>query len=251
MTRAMPQTIAHGLRERLGEFLAKQTRYADVESFDIKWFLREAAKLANADACSGSVAKAEIYHVCGDFKQALYWLENAERFRPEWQIDRARLIVHANLGFFSQAARWFREVAEPESVIFQPLFSLGLTVCSFDHMIAGASTAEGAQMELDKSALRVAEKGAAVLARNGVTESDLLSVVDVAGEVLRRHRLFWLDENPVIRSYSDDEGAGLLYQLKVGVSSSEAASLTDEVIELLIDRDIDVPGISFSFIPQQ
>ena len=76
-------------------------------------------------------------------------------------------------------------------------------------------------------------------------------MLDVAGEVLRRNRLIWAETAPLMRTIDDDEDAALLYQLYVPFSADRAFALTEEVFELLIDRDLATPGLSFTFLSNQ
>ena len=115
-------------------------------------------------------------------------------------------------------------------------------------MVNASVFAQAADIPLRPEDVELARKGVAVFERNHASDASVRRMIDVAGEVLREHRLFWLDEEPLIRTYSDDEGAGLLYQLYVGVSAEEAARMTDEVIVRLIEREIEVPGLSIAFI---
>ena len=66
-------------------------------------------------------------------------------------------------------------------------------------------------------------------------------------EVLRRHRLMWASQQPVIRVLNDDEDAALLYQLFIPVSPDRACELTEEVFTLMAERDVGTPGVAFGF----
>lgn len=86
-----------------------------------------------------------------------------------------------------------------------------------------------------------------VLKVNSVSEADLQAILDVAGEVLREHSLFWLGSDPHLGA-SDD---ALLYQFCIAVDPQTASALTDEVLDRVISRDLDRPGLLFSFLGTQ
>jgi hypothetical protein len=96
-----------------------------------------------------------------------------------------------------------------------------------------------------------AERSIQVLEALGLAEQDLTAQLEVAGEILREHRLWWQEEMPVIRAVNGAEHRGVLYQFMVGVSPAMAASLSDELVERIVDRDLDKIGLSVCFVSSQ
>ena len=89
----------------------------------------------------------------------------------------------------------------------------------------------------------------AALQKLGVSEQDVQAVLDIAGELLREKKLFWQNSLPSISIIDSEEGVGLLYQLEVCVDIPTAISMTDDVLTRMVDRNLDKPGIAFSFLP--
>jgi hypothetical protein len=251
MTRPVPATIENSIRERLSATLHSAIRYADPASFSIKSMLNDAEKLIAVDPPNGSLVKAEIYHLCGDIGQFDKWLDNARRLGAGPQADRSAMYVRSNLGYFSASVRAFEQLVVVESGVLSDVFAFGLVICSYRRMGDAAASAAKAKMELGMDSgyfIDTARKGVDVLNKLGINEGQVQSVLDVAGEVLRRHNLFWMERGPVVRFSDAAESPGLLYQMYVGVPPAEALQLTDEVLELLFERDLYLPGLAFTFI---
>lgn len=248
MVRAAPATIEEALRERINTILIARTSFGSVQDFEVKALIRDADKLAHADAHSASLVKAEVFSLCGDRQLFEYWLANAAKYRGGRELLRSQAVCLSNLGYFSEAAEAFEQVMDPEYGYVGQLFHVGLINCCFASMVKASDHARKADIPLDGDLVEIAKAGGAVLSRNGVNEAQVRQVIDVAGEVLREHNLLWYGDGPLVRTFSDDEDAGMLYQLFVGVTNEEAAQLTDEVLGRLIERQIDIPGFSFCFI---
>lgn len=248
MVWAAPATIENSLRERIDAVLIARTTFGSADDFEVKALLRDADKLARADAFGASLIKAEVYGLCGDRRQFEYWLANAAKIRRGSEIFRSESVGLSNLGYFSEAAITFEGAMQPVHGQVGALFHIGLINCCFKSMVNAAEYAKQAGIELDADLVELARKADYVLGRVGVSEDQVRRVTDVAGEVLREHNLLWHGAGPLIRMFSDDEGAGMLFQLYVVTTDEKAAQLTDEVLGLLIDRDIAAPGFSFSFV---
>ena len=72
----------------------------------------------------------------------------------------------------------------------------------------------------------------------------LQRVLALAGQVLRKHQMFFVGEAPFVHAVDDC----FLYELEVDVAPAAATRMTDEVIAMMVERDLDVPGLAFSFI---
>lgn len=248
---AKPATIEHELHARVNRILFGMTEYLSGEDFEIRSLLKDADKLANASGIASSIIKAEIYQLTGNAERVRYWIDNARKLGHAQAADRATAIYLSNLGFFSEAAPAY-ERATSEVGQLKKLAAMGTLFASFGGMEKAAALAAQAKLEVDMEPhLTIAKNARAVLSRLGVSEAQLRTMLDAAGEVMRRHRLMWADEFPVIRTFSDDEDAALLYQLRLPVSSEEAFEMTSEAIDLMIDRDILLPGVAFSFLSNE
>ena len=85
-----------------------------------------------------------------------------------------------------------------------------------------------------------------MLSKNGVDDDVCAKVVDVAGEVLRKHRLFWTGPQQTL--FVDGQTDAVLMRFNVDVSFEQAASLNLEAIDLLIERDLDTCPFKIDFV---
>lgn len=250
MTSLAQATIAGSVRDRLGALMDEHATFVDGSDFRVKAFLAEADRLAKADALDASLLKAEIHHLTGDLETAEYWLANARRLGGGSAVDHIEAVVSVNLGFFERAARAYERTVCAEYGDLKQVFPLGLLTASFKHMSAVNDKAAslGVDLTADRT-LEVVMQSLSTLQKLSASEAQVQAMLDVAGEVLRKHSLLWQERLPLIRVINEADDAAFLYQLRIGVDSQTACRLTDEVLEALIDRGMDVPGLLFSFVP--
>jgi hypothetical protein len=102
-------------------------------------------------------------------------------------------------------------------------------------------------MQLDLSGLDVktAESAARLLDEQNVAESDLGAFLDIAGEVLRTHRLYFLGESPDVLVFDEPENTPFIrLTYRVGVPSKAAHDLYWQFIDRLTTRMDRPPGIA-------
>ena len=244
-------TIKNDIFRELDDLTKSMSNFMNESDFRFLQLLKNLDKLAKVDAVSASEGRALLYAVAGNIQKMDYWLNNMDKLGSKSQSFHSEFRGCVNLGLFSRAARIFPEIISIEQQNIKNLLNLGLTCASFGTMLSRAEAASRANLELPDMArqtLDTAMQSKAALDKLGISEQDVQAVLDIAGEILREKKLFW--QNLVHISIIDsEEGVGLLYQLEVCVDIPTASSMTDDVLMRMVDRDLDKPGIAFSFLP--
>lgn len=242
MPSSRPETIAKELNDQISGWLSNAHLYADPASFELKYLWKSADKLSLADAYAASLTKAMIAHLCGDLNDAYRWIKNARNWPNDQKSEEIEAIVLSNLGYFSRVA----VVLRSESVSADESFAaVALLSGAFDTLIDRWTSSPYGATESGREDILVAERCRMSLKQVGVSEEQMRAMLDVAGGVLRRHKMFFAGQRPLIRSIHD----GVLYQLPVRANLAETAAMTDEVLHELVELDLDAPGLAFSFIP--
>ncbi len=241
-----PMTIANDLLGEIRESMSAATVYASVSDFKVKYFLHQADKLANADAYQAFVARALIHTLVGNSDEAFRCVKNAKhlgRGRAQW-LWVYELNVFENLGYFSKAAGIFKENAEV-AVTDESFVAAALSCGAFDYVSSAFAGFPVANTDIGHAGVKLAERCVMSLQKVGLSQEHVQKVLDLAGDVMRRHRIFPSSTAPLIHAYDD----GLLYQLPVPVNAEASAQMTDEVVSELIERELDLLEFSFRFVP--
>ena len=237
-----------GLTQRL---VVEGSNFSAPNSFEVRRLRAEIDKLNHANAAEASLCRAVLATACGDWPDSQRWVLNARNLGMVWESASVGFVSASNLGYFGEAAAMYPSVVGVMSAPAADHLAQGLICASFRALIDAVAPLQRAKIEIGElhtQAVEVAMKAHAVITRLGVTEADVQAVLNVAGEVLREHRLFWLDKEPRIDMIDDEDGAALMYQFRIGVDAKRANNLTDEVLMIMIERDLDKPGLCFSFL---
>jgi hypothetical protein len=242
MVSPRPLTIASEVLGAINRWLATASHYSERTDFFFVSTKRSAEMLANADAYAASIALAMLHHTAGDLDEALYWVRNLRKWSADQHSYDTEAIVLSNLGHFSRAVDAIRSSPVEQWLVREEILLLS---GAFDLLVSRAEGTSLAETEEGQTALATAARCTMVLNNMGVKESHLQAILEIAGEVLRSHRMFYDDQRPLIRTTDDS----LLYQMSIRTEASVAAEMTDEVIVKMVERDLDAPGLAFSFIP--
>jgi hypothetical protein len=245
MVHGKPITIANELIAKIGALISEASEYADPQDFAFKVLSRDAEKLANADGYAASIARAMLANLAGNRDATSHWLRNAEKWPGTASDVRwAEIVMLSNLGYFTEAASLFH--AEPTCVPAKQTFiNLAFLLAAFQLLLVPAKGTAIAEEVNGHPDLALAKRCDMALNEMKVSEAHVRAVLDLAGEVLRKHNVFFIGEAPLIRTVPD----GVLYQLRVKAAPQELTVMTDEVITSMVAKDLDAPGLAFRFIP--
>lgn len=230
-------TIANEVGDQLSTWLKTASSYMDGSTLEFKMLERSIDKLARVDALNASVHRAVLFHCIGDLDAALYWINNAVQLGGNANLGRLRALLLSNLGYFSRAV-WELKQLTPDVQV--PAATIMFLTGAYELLVSlGQENAD-----IDTHILQQATRCSMTLTALHISEQQFGQVIDLMGEVLRDHQLFFDGEISTVHAV---DGV-LLYQLEVSVDPAAAARMTDEVVVKMVERDLDLPGLAVSFI---
>lgn len=255
MPSATPALKTGEIDLHIRRWVESASRWMSPDDFTFRRWSAEVDKAMQVDAYGASLLKANLAGAVGDRAGVLRWTENARRLAggQSGHADATALSNLANLGFFSEAAGYAASALQPQGGALSGILHMGVLLGVFNALQQAYDAARAAGLDVASSptfmnARDLSAQAAATLNDAGLSEEQLRSVLDTAGEVLREQRRFWLYDKPLLRLVRDPSPV-LLYQLWVDASAQETVELNRQVIYRLVERDLDVPGLLFSFIP--
>lgn len=243
MPAAQRATIESSIHDDLQRWIIAATEFMDPSSLRFKMFERSINQLSKADATAAALHRAFLHHCTGNIEEALHWVKNFRHLAPADRADANRLeaLVLSNLWYFSRA----REVLVAEELQARPsVVNMLFLVAEWDRLVAWAKDLPEDQLPELQTAAATAARCLMTMEVLRVTQDQIRSVLDLAGEVARENKLFFIGELPHVRALDDC----MLYQLEVDVEPRVAAKLTDRVIDMMIEKELDFPGFAFAFI---
>ncbi len=209
-----------------------------------------AIDLCRHQVINGNTILAHLSSVIGDFSEFERWVKNIKNNGGHGEAVHVEFMHYVNHGYAKKAQELLPEAAtHREKVNLIDLlvgaYSVGAFISATDAIDRANVRGEVLMMTQLLDALRSA---ATVTKELDLTDREIGDMLDIAGEIIREHRMTWSSGKPtVIALDSAHGGPALSIDWRVYVSPAEAANLTWELTDRLVDRDLDRAGCSIGF----
>lgn len=253
MTKPLPLAKAFALDQEINDFSRSITI---VGEYDRRVFLaieRNATDLQGPgrDVVGGSLARATLYSAAGKVEDAEKMFRNAELNHGTAPARINRMSHLANHGFASAAmALADAAFADRAQANFVDVAKIVFASGGF-HKIVQKVDASIANKEVLKmnDLLDLSKSAVVVLDQLGVSDAQLAAMLDLAGQQLREHKLWWQGERPHVRVLAAGAGGpALLYDYLVHVTPDEAAAISWDLTDALVSHELDLHGVFIGFI---
>ena len=254
MTQPQPQVVVQQLQSDINEFLIeiKHTDSYDESTYDR--LLRRAIDLQGkgGQVVEGSLMRANLYSATGQFGEAEKMFRNAEMNNGQVLARNRRAHHLVNHGYASQVLRLADLMFDNRDTDnFDVIATLVMAAGGFKKVTEKLeiSQRKNETLVMPETAKQLAKRGAEALMLLGVSDEQLASMLDLAGENLRANRLYWEGGMPDIRMFSPENGGpALMFNYRIAVSPQESARMTWELTEALVNLNLDIPGIHIGFV---
>ena len=229
-------------------------RYGAFGAFQRARIVRDIEALRRSDAAGAFLLDSVLAFTDGDEARADELALKAAKLNYEWESAMVRGHHRLNAGRFSEAWGMLNPLMRYGAQDVSRVLQTALVSCQFtsisefvDRLPSGQVLSAAANEAVD-----LARRGDAALRKAGVTEKQLLAVIQAAGELMRRERLLWLDRRPDINIFSIDDGPGSFdgvhVHFRLDLTAAQAARLNRELSWIAVDRHLLFPGVSASFV---
>lgn len=236
-------TRGHQLVKDVNQVLENSPRYIPETDFWFRRTLAEAEKLKSVNRGEAHNVLAQLYGLAGNASVAEHHIDTAIRLSHDPAIVCNKAVILSNMGFFSAARKSFVESVDPELGLFTARWKLG--ICAGCMHTLAEFLAKARRMNLENlNTVDAALITDAVQLMDEITLTDevLAHALDVAGEVLREQRLFFVGDGPQVSIWNDDpleRHLGLIF--KLSVSTADAIALDEELGHRLFEKCSNVP----------
>lgn len=232
-----PQTVSVGLIGQINSMVA-QGHALPKDSIDYRRLEKEADSLLKVDAQHGYMVRGALKSLTFDIDAVHEDFERATRLGFNEVVLRNYAVCLENLGYFSESLPIAAQVQQRYSSELGGDIRIALEAGQFrlaDQLITYWHEQHPAQTlpDVDEAVVREA---ADVLHTQGVTDVRVAAVLDVAGSVLRQHKLF-SHALPDIIIYETGGEKCVLFQFKLRVEPMVAAAIEFEIVESSLAAD--------------
>jgi tetratricopeptide (TPR) repeat protein len=240
----IPATRGSQLIKDINTVLLSVSSYIFPDDFWFRRMLGEAEKLKSANRAEAHNVLGQLYGLAGDATEAMRHIDTSFRLHPDAAVACNKAVILSNLGYFSRAQEPFRSSCGPRDGQFTQRWRLGLCMGAFHTLAAYLDDAKLMQLEkLGEVDCALIEEAAAFLREISVTDEQLGSFLDTAGEMLREERIFFVEDGPDVSVWTEDaQEQHLLISFKLPVQVAKALALDEELGHRLYERHGDLPS---------
>lgn len=229
------------LIQETNQLLNNLRHYLPKDDLRLHRLMAEADKLMNANPQEAHNVKGMVYQLSGDFEQSLYHMENAVRLGPGNPValpNKCSILI--NFGFFSEAAKLYREIGSPRKGAYPLAIRLGLGTGGFLTMASFIEQARKLKLDLASVEALAVENAAQLMSRYSLSDENLAAYLDVAGEIMREERVVFCDM-PEIFAWNSADDPVLSVTYEIPVDAYRAEELDCELASRLIERFSEIP----------
>jgi hypothetical protein len=230
--------------DKLNELWRSAHRYFDEDDLRLRSLAKLGRELLRSDAASGWTILSGVAALTGDVKSAVENADKAIRLSSDVAHRQGKATALGNLGYFSKANRIFREILSID-MLTRPEVGEAIAygcILALDEAVTNAGKMPIAISDSLRKKFAVA---ASILRQNSVTDDDVGTWLDTAGEIMREQRLFFLDQ-PLLFATTEEDFSQVDLSFVLDVDPEQAAKLNLNLVEHCI-RAGNIPPECFSF----
>jgi hypothetical protein len=241
--KAQPKTFE--IVERINALQAASPHYIDSAEITPNaraWRVikRDIDAMFAVDACAAWELIGAWKALAGDFAGTEDAFEKSAAIGDSGTNHMNRMVNRLNLGKFSAAQDVFKVVGDPERGNFLMVILDGFRTGAIEQAASFIERAKEMRIEWNKNLTGEVEVANRILREAGISDERIARHLDVAGQVLTRHRIR-PHVSPRVTS-ADGFFSGVTYALAVPVSADEAFDMNIELAleegEAGIDKDV-------------
>jgi hypothetical protein len=237
--------------QEISVLLRRATGYVSPDDWDIRRVNKLAEQLVHANEVEGYNALATLWQLTGDRDKALAYIDKAIRYssNPGFHVS-GRVAILTNLGYFSEALSNFKGWAAPEKGNMTNTWRRGYLCGAFRTMNSYLPKARKMGFDLGGLDIDTATRAANVMEKGGVTDEEVAKVLDVAGDVLRTHKLFFVGDGLRVKVFDGEEDSFVEFTFDLEGTPHGVYSLYQQFVEQVISSVPVLPSVlTVSFQP--
>jgi hypothetical protein len=251
MSKPQPLENSRALREQINKFFDQTTHVNAYNKAEYERLMQSANELQRQNVVKGCLLRSLLFSATGQLDEAERMLRNADANHGK---DEARFdwVAHyVNHGFATKALGFLDEMfANRLDHTFAELAQGAVAAGAFAKIVKLVDASyKNSEVLIMTNVLELAKRAASALEQLHLSDEQLASMLDVAGEKLRANELLWQGHSPDIHVLlSEDGGPTLMFDYRVFISPTEASTMCWNLAEELVSRNLDFSGVHIGFI---
>lgn len=243
MMRATPQTIGNELTAAVNALM--HSSYLHPDDLRLQVLRLRLDTLATVDLPESLLLRAFLEHFTGNIERVEEIVEAAVAAgATEARVAAVRGPTLINLGYFSRARGLLSSAADPRKGSFSSLRTYLLWSGAVIKSVEYARESEKMGMaQAEDAMIQLSHRAAEILQEHQVSDGELSEILDLAGEVMRRHRAIFVGAYPELEVLEDERPPIVHMTFPLELPPSEVADANFELAELFALREGFVPEV--------
>jgi len=234
----VPQTLATEAVDALNALIEESDRFRDWNAPEIQTLVRTLEKLQKVDAREAFIRFGAIAAICGNVDGVFEYYKKALLLPGAPETKHEFWVSLANVGLYSKAQEIGSWLLEPKRGFFQKVWERAVAMGHVLDVWNRLSDAKKTYPDLSQVDFSTVENAAALMEARGLSDQDIVSVLDLMGEIQRAHRIMFSGRLVSILRVMrpPDDPAYLYFAIPLEVSVSEIHAMNRELARLVVER---------------
>lgn len=243
----IPQTKSLEITNSMNDLL-QEGHYVSTDNLLLYKLKKEVDALISVDAMNGYMSLASLYLLQGDHASAINALKNSIKLNSnqESYAHRSLLIfINVQLGYFAQAYEKFAEMCataagfESENQLLDQTI---LTGAYWDCYSFIEKTHQSNWNIISKQTEQKILNAKTLLDDTHTQHQDMIALLEIAGKVLRKHKLFFTQFSSSLTTDNQDAFPAITLSLGIQAPVEEIAEMNMALAELVSDELVSIPN---------
>lgn len=194
----VPQSLASEVIDSINALISDSDRFRNWDDADVQAVVRAIEKLQKADAREAFVCFGTLAAICGNVDDMLSYYQKALRLPSELETKHEFFTSLGNAGMYGKAREVSTWLLDPKKGFFPGLWRLAMGFGNVVEVWDRVSDAKKTYPDLSEIEFSLLENAVVVMKAHGLSDLDIVAVLDLAGEIQRAHRIMFAGEQGAI-----------------------------------------------------
>lgn len=234
----VPKTLAVECNDAVNALLAESDRFRDWDSDEIQSIVQAVERLKKADAREAYIRLGCVATVCGDVDRLFEYYGKALLLQDVQNTKHDLWVSLANAGLYRKAQEVGSWLLDPRRGFFPSIWQLASSRGQILEVWSRLSDAMKTYPELSEVDFSALKDVVSLMEARGLTDQDVISVLDLMGEIQRSHRIMFHGVFVSIpkEMRPPDDPPYLYFTIPVDVSVDELHAMNRELAKHVVEK---------------
>ena len=233
-----PKTIEQEIAEAINALLSRGDRFWDWNGVEVTEIRDKISKLQKVDSREAFAQHGALAAICGRPEDLAEFYRKARLLPNKTETDNQFWRCFSNVGQYSFAHSIGSKLLDPKLGFFPKYWERAVSGGHIREVYENWSATEKTFPDLNKEDLGVVRDAARVMIDRGLSDADIVAILDLMGEVQREHQIMFSGQHPLIlRVIEESEDPSYLYAvMHIDATIDEVQAMNRKVAALVAQR---------------